>query len=261
MMNGEGLLTRPQENDDHPARFGFDELDTFADEAPTDTPQALLRWAHARFGDELVVACSLGPEDVIILDLLAEVELLGEVRVFTLDTGRLHQETYELMDALRERYGVDFEVYFPDTAAVEQLMRTRGANSFYASIDARRTCCNIRKVEPLRRVLRTAAAWVTGIRAEQSPTRLGAEALELDMANGGLLKLNPLVSWTREQVWERIHERDIPYNVLHDRGFASIGCAPCTRAIAPGEDERAGRWWWERPEQRECGLHPAHRDD
>jgi phosphoadenosine phosphosulfate reductase len=179
--------------------------------------------------------------------------------VFTLDTGRLHQETYELMQALRQRYGVEFDVYTPDTDALQALMRAKGPNSFYDSVDNRRECCGVRKLEPLGRALSRAAAWITGIRKEQNVTRLGAANVELDLANGGLIKVNPLVEWTREDVWSRIRDRDIPYNVLHDRGFASIGCAPCTRAIGPGEDERAGRWWWETPEDKECGLH-AHKD-
>ena len=161
------------------------------------------------------------------------------------------------MDALRERYAMNFEVYFPEHRGVEALVRERGMNSFYQSIEARHACCHVRKIEPLRRALATASAWVTGLRSEQSVTRFGAESVELDLANNGLIKINPLVDWTREQLWEFIRARQVPYNPLHDLGFASIGCAPCTRALKPGEPERAGRWWWEQPEQRECGLHVA----
>ena len=250
-----------------PERFGFDDVDELRARAglgPGDAPVdavALLGWAHERFEDALVIAHSMGPEDVVILDLLASIGLADRARVFTLDTGRLPQQTYELMEALRTRYATDFEVYFPETQAVEELVRAKGPHSFYASVEARRECCHIRKVEPLGRVLGTASAWVTGLRREQSPTRAQSQALELDLANGGLIKLNPLIEWTHAQVWEHIRAHDLPYNALHDQGYASIGCAPCTRAIEPGEDERAGRWWWERPDQKECGLHPATADD
>ncbi len=242
---------------DSPQRFGFGDITTLKESAGAATGSDLLRWAHERFGAHLVVASSLGPEYVAILHLIHELGLSQAMRVFMLDTGRLHQETYALLDTLRERYDMEFEVYFPDTHAVEELVRSKGMNSFYQSIDARHHCCNIRKVEPLKRVLGTASAWVTGIRREQNVTRVSTDNLELDLANGGLIKLNPLVEWTREQLWDYIKTHDIPYNPLHDRGFASIGCAPCTRAIEPGEHERAGRWWWENPDQRECGLHPA----
>lgn len=242
-----------------PRRFGFSELGDVTQGAADRGGADLLEWASEYFAGELCMACSMGPEDVVILDLLAERGLVDKVRVFTLDTGRLHQETYELMQALRQRYDVAFDVYTPDTDALQALMRAKGPNSFYDSVDNRRECCGVRKIEPLNRALSSAAAWITGIRKEQNVTRLGAANVELDLANGGLIKVNPLVEWTREDVWNRIRERDIPYNVLHDRGFASIGCAPCTRAIEPGEDERAGRWWWETPEEKECGLH-AHKD-
>jgi len=238
-------------------RFGFSDIGDVASEAKTGSSKELLSWAVERFGDRLVLANSLGPEDVVLIDLLAELGLAKQIRAFTLDTGRLHQETYALMEQLRERYGLRIELYFPDAAKVEALVREKGPSSFYASIDARRECCGVRKVEPLKRVLGTASAWITGIRREQSPTRAATDFVELDLANGGLVKINPLAEWTRTRLWEHIRSRDIPYNALHDQGFASIGCAPCTRAIAPGEDERAGRWWWEQPEQKECGLHPA----
>lgn len=251
--------TSKTEEHKSPRRFGFSDIGDVTQRAADLGGADLLEWASEYFAGELCMACSMGPEDVVILDLLAERGLVDKVRVFTLDTGRLHQETYELMQALRQRYGVEFDVYTPDTDALQALMRAKGPNSFYDSVDNRRECCGVRKLEPLGRALSSAAAWITGIRKEQNVTRLGAANVELDLANGGLIKVNPLVEWTREDVWSRIRDRDIPYNVLHDRGFASIGCAPCTRAIGPGEDERAGRWWWETPEDKECGLH-AHKD-
>jgi phosphoadenosine phosphosulfate reductase len=240
-----------------PQRFGFSDIADLKEAAGSATGTDLLGWAHERFATDLVIASSLGPEDVAIIHMIHELGLSEHARVFTLDTGRLHEPTYTLMDTLRERYGMNFEVYHPDAHALEQLTRAKGMHSFYESIDARKECCHIRKVEPLKRVLSTASAWVTGIRREQNVTRVSTENVELDLANGGLLKINPLVDWTRDQLWDYIKTQDIPYNPLHDKGFASIGCAPCTRAIEPGEDERAGRWSWENPDQRECGLHPA----
>ncbi len=238
-----------------PERFEFDSLPEIQEHTAGLTEHALLTWAHQRFGDKLVVASSLGPEDVAILHMIHELQPQEPMRVFMLDTGRLHEETYTLLDTLRERYSINFEIYFPERDAVEELVRQEGMHSFYKSIDARHTCCHIRKVAPLKRVLATASAWVTGIRSEQNVTRFNTQNVELDLTNGGLLKINPLVNWTHTQLWDYIKTHDIPYNPLHDQRFASIGCAPCTRAIKPGEPERAGRWWWENPEQRECGLH------
>lgn len=217
------------------------------------TAEELLRWGLRTFGDRLVVASSFGAEDVVLIDLAVQID--PNVRVFTLDTGRLHQETYDVIDRVRDRYGIEVEVLLPDLEQLAELLRTRGPNSFYRSVEERRACCHIRKVEPLGRVLATADAWVTGLRREQSPTRTDVPRIELDLAHGGKLKLNPLADWTEDDVWAHIREHDVPYNALHDQGFPSIGCAPCTRAIAPGEDVRAGRWWWEKPDAKECGLH------
>lgn len=217
------------------------------------TPQEVLAWAAARFGDHVALACSMGAEDMVLLDIL--VEIRPRARVFLLDTGRLHQETYDLVERARERYGIDFEVYFPRSEAVEGLLRVKGPNSFYQSVEERRECCHIRKVEPLSRALSGLDAWITGLRREQAVTRSEVAVVEEDAGHGGILKINPLVTWTGEQVWEYIREHNVPYHRLHDQGYPSIGCAPCTRAILPGEDVRAGRWWWENPEQKECGLH------
>jgi phosphoadenosine phosphosulfate reductase len=159
------------------------------------------------------------------------------------------------MDRLREHYDLTFEVILPDAAALSELLTAKGANSFYASVENRRECCAVRKVEPLQRVLRTADAWMTGLRREQAVTRFGLAKVEFDLVNGGKLKFNPLADWSNDDVWAWIREYDVPYNALHDQGFPSIGCAPCTRAVRAGEDARAGRWWWETPEQKECGLH------
>lgn len=217
-------------------------------------PEDLLRWAAEEFGERVTLACSFGAEDVVLIDMISRVA--PGLRAFVLDTGRLHQETYEVMEAHRQRYGIQFETYFPDTTRTETLLSTKGPFSFYESIENRKECCNIRKVEPLRRALGGKDAWITGLRRAQAVTRATLPKVETDLANGGILKLNPLADWSEEEIWEYIRTNDVPYNKLHDQGFPSIGCAPCTRAVLPGEDVRAGRWWWETPEQKECGLHP-----
>lgn len=203
--------------------------------------------------DRLALSASFGPEDIVILDILAG--LIRKPRIFTLDTGRLPGETYELIERLRARYGVDVEIYFPDVVAVEAMVRARGPNLFYESIDNRHECCGVRKVAPLQRALATVDGWVTGLRREQIATRAATPKVGLDLEHGLIWKVAPLADWTRDEVWQYIRDRDLPYNALHDQGYASIGCAPCTRAIEPGEDERAGRWWWESAESRECGIH------
>ena len=203
--------------------------------------------------DRLAIASSFGPEDVVLIDLLASLE--PRPRVFTLDTGRLPQETYDLMDQVRRRYGIEIEVFFPDAARVEAMVRTKGLNLFYESTENRTTCCHVRKVEPLGRAIATLDGWVSGLRRDQIATRAETSKIGPDPSRPGVWKIAPLADWTSDRVWAYIRENDLPYNALHDRGFASIGCAPCTRAVEPGEDERAGRWWWERPEERECGIH------
>jgi phosphoadenosine phosphosulfate reductase len=210
------------------------------------------------FGDDVRFACSFGVEDMVVLHEAARAgkELGLTPRIFMLDTGRLHQETYDLLDRARDRYGIAVEVYAPDAVAIESLVRTKGPNSFYASVDNRRECCGVRKLGPLARALEGAKAWVTGLRREQGPTRAGVERVERDTAHGGILKLNPLAHWSTDDVWAFVREHHVPTHALHVRGYPSIGCAPCTRAVAPGEDARAGRWWWEDENHKECGLHP-----
>lgn len=234
-------------------RWTFDSVGRVAADLESCSAVEVLQWAFDTFGQRLVIASSFGAEDVVLIDLAVRVN--PQVRIFTLDTGRLPQETYDVMERLRQRYGVRFEVLFPDPESLGQLLADQGPNGFYRSSDARRSCCGIRKVEPLRRVLSTADAWVTGLRREQAVTRTTIPKAELDLANGRLVKLNPLASWSEDDVWNHIRDQQVPYNVLHDMGYPSIGCAPCTRAVAPGEGVRAGRWWWERPEDKECGLH------
>lgn len=218
-------------------------------EAPAEV---VLAWVEQRFGARAAIAASFGAEDMVLIDLART--HAPSVRLFTLDTGRLPPETYEVMDVVRRRYGVEIETFFPERARVESLESTRGYFSFKQSIEARKECCGIRKVEPLRRALAGREAWVTGLRREQSVTRTEVQAVSAD-ADHGLIKVNPLVRWSTKEVWAYIKANGVPYNALHDRGYPSIGCAPCTRAVKPYEDERAGRWWWESPENRECGLH------
>lgn len=217
---------------------------------------AVLKLALDTLGaDRLAVAASFGPEDIVLLDLLGG--LTSQPRVFTLDTGRLPQETHDLIDRVRERFGIEIEVYAPEPAAVAAMVRERGTNLFYRSVDDRHRCCDVRKVEPLRRALTSADGWVTGLRRDQAPTRLRTPKVAYDLEHGLIWKIAPLADWTAAQVWAHIRRRNLPYNALHDLGYTSIGCAPCTRAVAPGEDERAGRWWWEHGGPRECGLHVA----
>ncbi|MCD4485676.1 phosphoadenylyl-sulfate reductase [Chromobacterium vaccinii] len=200
-----------------------------------------------------VLANSYGAEDMVLTDLIARLDL--PLESFSLDTGRLPAETYDLMQRVAERYpGHPVRVYFPDTAATEQYVNFHGINGFYQSVDLRKSCCQIRKLEPLKRALAGRSAWITGLRRQQSPTRQDLADREYD-ADNGLVKFSPLLEWTEAEVWQYLKENQVPYNALHDRHYPSIGCAPCTRAISAGEDVRAGRWWWENPETKECGLH------
>jgi phosphoadenosine phosphosulfate reductase len=217
------------------------------------TPE-ILQWALQKYSPAIALASSFQVEESVLIDMMHRLRG-SNFRVFTLDTGRLNQETYECMDALRERYGVQIEVFFPDAGAVEKMVRSRGLNLFYQSIEMRKMCCNIRKVEPLKRALSSLKAWITGLRREQAVTRDVVSKVEIDRNFGNIIKVNPLADWSASQVWDYIRENRVPYNKLHDRGFPSIGCAPCTRAVKPWEDIRAGRWWWENPESKECGLH------
>jgi phosphoadenosine phosphosulfate reductase len=192
----------------------------------------------------------------VLIDLMHRVRG-SDVRVFTLDTGRLNQETYDCMAAVRERYGIKIEVFFPEAGAVEALVRENGVNLFYESVEQRRSCCAVRKVEPLNRALKGLDAWMTGLRRDQTVTRTDVRKIELDKDHGDIVKINPLADWNYDEVWDYIRKHEVPYNRLHQLGFPSIGCAPCTRAVKPGEDLRAGRWWWENSNRKECGLHAS----
>lgn len=216
------------------------------------SPQELLTWALDCFHPSIALAWS-GAEDVALVDMMVRIN--PEARVFTLDTGRLNEETYQLIAAVREKYGIKVEVLYPDAEKTEAMVREMGINLFYESSDKRKLCCNVRKVQPLTRMLSTMNAWVTGLRRDQSVTRTVLQKIEIDHAFGGIIKINPFARWSHNDVWNYIRENDVPYNALHDKGYPSIGCAPCTRSVRKGDDIRAGRWWWEEPENRECGLH------
>ncbi len=220
----------------------------------SQSPQDILAYALEQF-PELAISFS-GAEDVVLIDMAHRIK--PDVRVFSLDTGRLHGETYRFIDRVREHYKLEIDVLFPDADAVQAMVREKGLFSFYQ--DTHKECCGIRKIGPLRRKLLTLDAWVTGQRKDQSPgTRAGIPVIQDDklFARPGekLTKFNPLANWTSAQVWDYIRSRDVPYNELHDRGFVSIGCEPCTRPIGPGQHEREGRWWWEEATKKECGLH------
>uniref|UniRef100_A0A831TZD3 Adenosine 5'-phosphosulfate reductase n=1 Tax=Geobacter metallireducens TaxID=28232 RepID=A0A831TZD3_GEOME len=217
------------------------------------SPQEILQNGARAAGGPVRLACSFSVEDVVIIDMITHLGL--SIGVFALDTGRLHEETYEVADAIAERYRIGIDWYFPRQEGVEKLLREKGAFSFRESLENRHECCHIRKVEPLGRALKGLAGWVTGLRREQSITRTTLTPIEIDEANGGILKINPLLEWTEAQVWEYAEKRRVPVNRLHRQGYPSIGCVPCTRPVAPGEHPRAGRWWWENPEHKECGLH------
>ncbi|MDR2787048.1 MAG: phosphoadenylyl-sulfate reductase [Candidatus Accumulibacter sp.] len=217
----------------------------------TETAAGLLRRVAADY-PPAVLANSLSAEDMVLTDLIVRERL--DIGNFSLDTGRLPPETHDLMAKIRARYGLALIVHYPRHEAVEDYVRAHGIDAFYESVELRKACCHARKVEPLRRALAGKRAWITGMRAQQSATRAGLATQAFDDVHG-LEKFNPLADWTEREVWAYVRLNGVPYNALHDRHYASIGCAPCTRAITVGEDVRAGRWWWEQPETKECGLH------
>jgi phosphoadenosine phosphosulfate reductase len=224
-------------------------LDVVADKA---TRAAALLHNIARDYAPVVFANSLGAEDMVLTDLIWRENI--NIGVFSLDTGRLPVETYDLIRQMDKHYGRTLDIFFPRHDAVEAYARAHGSHGFYDSVEARKACCHARKVEPLQRALAGKGAWVTGLRAAQSTTRDKLKVISQDTANN-LVKASPLADWSEAEVWVYLRAKEVPYNRLHDRGYPSIGCAPCTRAIQPGEDVRAGRWWWETPETKECGLH------
>ena len=212
----------------------------------------VLNFFLKEYKGKIALSSSLGAEDQVLTQMA--VSLDPEIVVFTLDTGRVFPETYDLIERTTRKYGINIRILFPDYQDVEKMVYERGINLFYESVENRKLCCHIRKIEPLKRAFKNLDVWICGLRRDQSVTRFGTRLIEWD-ENNNLMKLNPLINWTEKAVWDYIRQHDIPYNELHDKGFPSIGCQPCTRAIKPGEDIRAGRWWWEKPEQKECGLH------
>ena len=222
----------------------------------TKTAEELIQWTIDHYGLKAGLACSFGMEDMILIDIIAKVK--GPMTIFTLDTGRLHEETYQLMDRVRSHYGLEIKTYFPNLEQVQVLVREKGFFSFKESIENRKECCGIRKVEPLNRALGELNAWVTGLRRDQAVTRTQTPKVLEDADHPPLVKINPLADWTQGQVESYIEKNKVPVNALHKKNYPSIGCAPCTRPIEPGEDIRAGRWWWENPEHKECGLHPRN---
>ncbi|MEI7597026.1 MAG: phosphoadenylyl-sulfate reductase [Bacteroidota bacterium] len=214
--------------------------------------EEIIRTCAENFKDKLVFASSLGLEDQAITHIIASNNF--PVSIFTLDTGRLFYESYDLIEKTESKYKIKINIFSPNTNKLQELVNEKGINMFYYSIENRKACCEVRKIEPLQRALKGNNAWICGLRREQSVTRKDLDIIEWD-ENNGLIKVNPLLNWTENQLNDYIKTNKIPYNTLHDNGFPSIGCAPCTRAIAEGEDIRAGRWWWESPETKECGLH------
>ncbi len=212
-----------------------------------------LAWAFTRFDrSQIAFATSFGAEDQVITDILARIDL--SARIFTLDTGMLPRETLETLQRTQDRYGFAIQIVRPEPKSLEDMLQEHGKELYYESVEKRKLCCHVRKVDPLRKTLAGLKAWICGLRRDQAVTRRSIQKVEWD-ESFGLYKINPLVDWTERQVWEYIRDHAVPYNTLHDRGYPSIGCTPCTRAVNPGEDIRAGRWWWENPEHRECGLH------
>ena len=216
------------------------------------TPEEVLTFFLQAFRGRIALSSSLSIEDQMLTDLIAKTD--PTTRIFTLDTGRLFPETYSLIERTRMKYPITLEVFFPEASEVEKMVKEEGINLFYAGIEQRKRCCNVRKMQPLKRAFQGLEVWICGLRKEQSVTRHDMQMVEWDAQNQ-LIKLNPLIDVTEEQVWDYIKANQVPYNKLHDKGFPSIGCQPCTRAVEPGEDIRAGRWWWENPEHKECGLH------
>ena len=239
-------------------KFSEQEVKRLNGEFEESPPGDVLEWASRNLGSGVALATSFQIQGMALLDMLLKTD--PRARVFTLDTGRLPSQTYELMDRVRDRYGVNIEVLFPDKAEVEEMVVRHGVNLFYKSVENRRLCCQVRKTNPLNGFLRTLDAWISSIRADQTEQRADSRKFEIDYLHGGMLKINPILDWTMESVWDYVRENDVPYNELHDMGYPSIGCAPCTRAVEEGDDPRAGRWWWERGSDKECGIHFSHKE-
>ncbi|HLH77740.1 MAG TPA: phosphoadenylyl-sulfate reductase [Candidatus Binataceae bacterium] len=242
---------------EHNDRELMDELEAgeAAVELDDKEPQEVLSWAIERFGSRLGICSSFQADGCALIDMACRID--PTVRVFTIDTGRMPPETYQLIQQVRDRYGIAVEIFLPDSHVVEQMTTKHGINLFYHNVDARLLCCQVRKVLPLRRALVNFDAWITGLRRDQWATRSNIRKVEIDHDHGAIVKISPLADWTDEEVWDYLRAHDVPYNKLYDQGYKSIGCAPCTRSVKPGEDPRSGRWWWETGAPKECGMHCA----
>ncbi len=230
-------------------------LDYYNQEYKDKNTRHLLIWALNTFKEKITLASSLGLEDQVLTEMLVKIN--PKINIFFLDTGRIHQETYDLLEESMNQFNIKYNIYFPDKKTLAEFEKENGPNPFYKSLELRKECCQIRKLEPLIRALKNQNAWITGLRREQSITRVNINKIEWDEINN-LIKINPLIEWSEEDVLNYIVDHQIPYNKLFDQGYTSIGCAPCSRIIKLGQDKRAGRWWWESPEKRECGLHQKH---
>jgi phosphoadenosine phosphosulfate reductase len=237
-----------------PVRYTPIEIQQLEERMRNKSAEEVLRWAIDTLGENIALASSFGAEDVAIIDMMVRINR-EKTRVFTLDTGRLNQETYDIMDEVRKKYGISVAAYCPDQKELESMLGSRGMNLMYESVENRKLCCEIRKVHPLNRALSNLSGWITGLRREQTLTRSGINKIELDPMHGDIIKVNPLAEWDNDMVWSYIKNNNVPYNKLHDKGYPSIGCEPCTRAVGPNEDPRSGRWWWEISAPKECGLH------
>lgn len=230
----------------------FEKVKQYNEQYSHLTAQEILEYFLNEYKGKIALSSSFGAEDQVLTHMILNIDKTATI--FTLDTGRLPYETYSVMDNTNLKYGVKVDVYFPNAQDVEELYKNQGINGFYESIENRKACCFVRKIRPLQRALKGLEVWITGLRASQSVTREQMQLVEYDEANG-VIKLNPLLAWSEQDVWDFIKENKVPYNKLHDQGYPSIGCAPCTRAVKEGDDIRSGRWWWENPEHKECGLH------
>ena len=237
-------------------KFSEKDVKNLNHEFEGSSPEDILAWASANLDRSVALATSFQVQGMVLVDMFAKAN--PEARIFTLDTGRLHSHTYDVMDKTREKYNINIEVLFPDTAEVEEMVISHGVNLFYKSVENRRLCCQVRKTNPLNGYLKNLDAWITSIRADQTEQRAESSKFEIDYLHGRMLKINPILDWTIDQVWDYVRKNDVPYNKLHDMGYPSIGCAPCTRAVEEGEDPRAGRWWWEQGSDKECGIHFSH---
>jgi len=229
-----------------------EKIDSYINRLKEASSEECIEFFTAKYPGEVIFATSLGAEDQVLTDIIRRID--KGVHFFTLDTGRLFQETYDLLDITEKKYGFKIRIFFPDALKIEEMVQNKGINLFYNSVEDRKLCCNLRKIEPLNRALSGMRVWIAGLRKDQSITRQNSGMIEWDETYR-IIKVNPLINWSAGQVWDYIRENKIPHNELHNQGYSSIGCQPCTRAIQPGDNERDGRWWWELPENRECGLH------